>query len=64
MIISNTSHYILITEYGLDDLDQVRSTLIKSDAVDGTYNVFDCSYRHVCTPTRIVYDYYFYAASK
>jgi len=40
----NTSHYTLITEYGIDDLDLVKSMLIISNVVDdisGTYK-FTC----------------------
>jgi len=46
LLTQNTSHYTLITEYGIDDLDQVRSTLIISNAVsdiNGTYTCW-CEY--------------------
>jgi len=46
LLTHNTSHYTLITEYGVDDLDKVRSTLIISNAgsaISGTYTCW-CEY--------------------
>ena len=46
LLSKNTSHYKLITEYGFDQLDQVRSTLIISNAINdigGTYTCW-CEY--------------------
>jgi len=42
LLIQNTSHYTLITEYGIDDLDKVRSTLIISNAVSGIDGTYTC----------------------
>jgi len=46
VIVHNTSHYMLITEYGINELDQVRSTLIISNVthdISGTYTCW-CEY--------------------
>ena len=46
VITHNTSHYTLITEYGINELDQVRSTLIISNVthdISGTYTCW-CEY--------------------